>query len=112
MGADLKLLDFFASGYFQAEEDKKKPKCLDSLNLAIWQSVEAMAHQFVQQVVMSFYNRVCPCVEVEGGPFTNKKFHGEIPLIQFEVKNNGGGDEEDEQEEGGVKGSAGEAKEE
>ena len=102
---DLNPLDFFAWGYLQAEVDKKKPKCLDSLKLAIRQSVEAMPHQFVQKAVMNFYNRVCLCVEVEGGPFKHKKFHGAIPLIQFEVNNNGESDEEDE-EEGGAEGSA------
>ena len=78
---DLNPLDYFAWGYLQAEVDKRKPKCLDSLKVAIRQSVDALPLEMVRRSLLNFYKRVCMCVENEGRAFKRKKFEGEMPPI-------------------------------
>ena len=95
---DLNPLDFFAWGYLQAEVDKQQPKCLDTFKLAIRRVVEILPLEFVQKAALSFYKRVCLCIEGEGGVFKHKTYKGEVPIVQFVAK-----DEEEisSEEEGG-----------
>ena len=95
---DLNPLDFFAWGYLQSEVDKKKPKCLDSLKLAIRECVEALPLDMVQKAMLNFYPRVCLCIESGGGAFKHKKIHGGNPLVGVEINNNGESDGEEGEE--------------
>ena len=83
--------------------DKKRPRCLDTLKVAIREAVAEMPLDMVQRATMDFYKRVCLCIEAEGGVFKHKKFFGDVPLVQFEINNFGEGDSggESEDEENG-----------
>ena len=102
---DLNPLDFFAWGYLQAEVDKKKPKCVDTLKLATRQCVDGTPLEMVQKAMLNFYPRARLCIEAEGGQFKHKKFPKANPLFQFDVRKEGESESDEEgQEEDGEEG--------
>ena len=92
---DMNPVDFLARGYLQRQVDKKKPACLDTLNVAIKQAVDEMPPDMVQRAAMSLCKRAKLCVEAEGGVFKGKK------LLAQPVSNPGEAEEGDEGEEDG-----------
>ena len=69
---DLNVLDYFVWGYVQSLVDKKKPKCMDSLRLAIEESVESIPLDMLQRAIMGFATRVKKCIQAEGGVFKDR----------------------------------------
>ena len=69
---DLNPLDFFAWGHLQRQVDKKKPKCLATLKVAIRQSVNELPLDMIQRSVLGFARRVKLCIRAGGGTFKDK----------------------------------------
>ena len=59
----------------------KKTTCRDSLKLAIRQAASEIPLQMLKKAVLSFYKRICLCIQKEGGTFKDQKFEGEMPLV-------------------------------
>ena len=70
---DLNPLDYFCWGYLQQEVTKRKPTCLDSLKLAIMQSVGDMPADMAQRAIEGFGKRVRMCIRSEGGTFKHRQ---------------------------------------
>ena len=62
-------LDYFARGYLHAEVTKKRPACLDTLELAIAQELGEMPLDMVQRALDSFPKGVELRIQKEGGAF-------------------------------------------
>ena len=74
---DLNVLDYFVWGYIQAQLDKRKPRCEDTLMLAIIQSVEEMPLEMVQKAILGLAKRVKLCIQADGGVFKDRKLAGD-----------------------------------
>ena len=95
---DLNPLDYFCWGYLQQEVTKKKPKCLDSLKLAIWQSSLTIPEEMVKRAISGFPKRVRHCVASGGGPFKHRKLEDSDDLVEYPILS-GRGDETDHDDE-------------
>ena len=73
---DLNVLGYFVWGYLQGKVDKRKPKCLDTLKLAIAQSLEEMPLEMVQKAILGLAMRAHLCIQAEGGVFKDRKLAG------------------------------------
>ena len=96
---DLNVIDYFCWGYLQKEVTKQKPKCLDSLKLAIRRSVGNMPLEMVQRAILSFPKRVRMCIAAGGSTSKHRKYDEgllEFPLLVDPEEAEGG-----ELEEGG-----------
>ena len=53
--------------------DKRKPRCEDSLVLAIIQSVDEAPLEMVQKAILGLAKRVKLCIQAGGGVFKDRK---------------------------------------
>ena len=74
---DLNPLDYFCWGVFPARSNKKKPTCLDSLKLAIRQSLDEMPLEMAHRAIGGFGKRVRMCIRADGGTFKHRKLEEE-----------------------------------
>ena len=84
----------------QHQVDRKKPRCVDALKVAIRESVDALPLDMAQRALLGFYKRVVACVESEGGVFKHKKLGAELPPIAYAGDENES-ENENEGESGG-----------
>ena len=61
----------------QREVERKRPKRLASLKLAIRRSVDAMPLSMAQRAILSFPMRVKMCISAEGETFNRRKYQAE-----------------------------------
>ena len=73
---DLNPLDYFAWGHLQAEVDKKKPKRLDTLKVAIKKSVEELPMEMARKALAGFRKRARLCIQEDGSTFEGRKPNG------------------------------------
>ena len=56
--------------------DKRKPKCLGALKLAIAQSLEGMPLEMAQKAILGLAKRAKLCIQAEGGVVKDRKLAG------------------------------------
>ena len=85
-------------GISSAGSNKKRPKCLDSLKLAIWQSALEMPDEMVNRAISGFPKRVRHCIASGGGPFKHRKLEDSDDLAEYPILS-GPGEETDRDDE-------------